>query len=152
MGIRDSIDVPAHLFTPRTTFSLNNRSYESILAGSPERGGGPAINDDPLIRLLARGVAGYRAAAKAVHHALQGPIITVESLSDPDASGVFEASVRVKGQFRDSGDPFTGRASLRLVCTEGELMSIDVICAEEDLARETPGKWVSNTRSGGTGL
>ncbi len=123
---RGSLDVPAHLFTPRTTFVLNNRTYESMLGGS---------SDDPLIRLLARGVAGYRTAAKALQYALQGPIITVESWSDPDASGVFEASLRVEGQFRDSGDPFTGRASLRLVCTEGELTSIDVIGAEEDLAR-----------------
>ena len=123
---RGSLDVPAHFFTPRTTFSLNNRSYESILGGSP---------DEPLIRLLARGAAGYRTAAKALQYALQGPIIAVESLSEPDASGVLVASIRVEGQFRDSGHPFTGRASLRLVCAEGELMSIDVVCAEEDLAR-----------------
>ena len=59
---RGSLDVPARLFTPRTTFALNGRSYESILGGSP---------DDPLIRLLARGAAGYRTAAKALQYAEQ---------------------------------------------------------------------------------
>ncbi len=48
---KGSFDVPAGFFTPHTTFTLNGRSYESMLGGSP---------DDPLIRLLARGAGGYR--------------------------------------------------------------------------------------------
>ena len=97
---RGSLDVPAHLFTPRTTFTLNNRTYESMLGGSP---------DDALIRLLARGAAGYRTAAKALQYALQAPIVTIELLTDRDPSGVREASLRVDGQLRGSGQPFTGR-------------------------------------------
>ena len=123
---RASLDVPANLFTARTTFALNGRSYESILGGSP---------DDPLIRLLARGAAGYRTAAKALQYSLQRPLIVVESLSESDASGVRTASIRVEGELRDSNEPFSTVATLRLRDTHGELTSVDVICAEHDLAR-----------------
>jgi hypothetical protein len=124
---RGSLDVPSGLFTPRTTFTLNNRSYESILGGgSPE---------DPLIRLLARGAGGYRTAAKALQYALQRPVIRVESASEPDASGVFSASMFLEGQLRDSGEPFSGRASLSLTCDGVELTSVEVSCSVEDLAR-----------------
>jgi hypothetical protein len=123
---RGSLDVPAGLFTPRTTFTLNNRSYESILGGSPE---------DPLIRLLARGAAGYRTAARALQYALQRPVIRVDSISEPDASGVRSASISVEGELRHSGAPFIGRAALRLTCVDAELAAVEVSCAEEDLAR-----------------
>jgi hypothetical protein len=123
---KGSLDVPAKLFTSRTTFSLNGRSYESILGGSA---------DDPLIRLLARGAAGYRTAAKALQYALQRPTVMVESLSDPDASGLRTASIRVQGQLRHPAEPFAGSATLRLTCQHDELTSVDVICAEDDLAR-----------------
>jgi hypothetical protein len=123
---RGSLDVPANLFTARTTLALNGRSYESILGGSP---------DNPLIRLLARGAAGYRTAAKALQYSLQRPLIVVESLSESDASGVRTASIRVEGELRDSNEPFSTVATLRLRDTHGELTSVDVICAEHDLAR-----------------
>ena len=123
---RGSLDVPADFLTPRTTFSLNNRSYESILGGSP---------DDPLIRLLARGAAGYRTAAKALQYALVGAAVSVESLSEADASGVRTAAVRVQGQLRDSREPFTALATLRIGCTHRELTSVDVLCGEDELAR-----------------
>ncbi len=99
---RGSLDVPAHFFTPRTTFSLNGRSYESILGGSP---------DDPLIRLLARGVAGYRTAAKALQYALQRPVIVVDSLSEPGRLRLATASIRVEGELRDSSEPFAAVAT-----------------------------------------
>ena len=133
---RGSLDVPAGLFTPRTTFNLNGRSYESILGGSAEeRGRGPATNEDPLIRFLARGAAGYRTAAKALQYALQRPVIVVESLSELDPSGVRTASIRVEGELRDSNEPFSAVATLRLRDTHGELTSVDVVCAEQYLAR-----------------
>jgi hypothetical protein len=123
---RGSLDVPANLFTPRTTFSLNGRSYESILGGSP---------DAPLIRLLARGVAGYRTAAKAVQYALQGPVVTIESFSEPDASGCRAATVRIEGQLRRSEEPFAAQVTFQLAQADGELTSVDATCHEHDLAR-----------------
>jgi hypothetical protein len=133
-------------------YTLNGRSYESILGGSAEepraargegapqasgeeRGWGPATNHAPLIRLLARGAAGYRTAAKALQYGLQRPLIVVESLSEPDASGLRTASIRVEGELRESNEPFSTVAILRLRDTQGELTSVDVICAEQDLAR-----------------
>jgi hypothetical protein len=123
---RGSLDVPANFFTPRTTFVLNGRSYESILGGSP---------DDPLIRLLARGVAGYRTAARALQYALQRPVVAIESLSELNGSGCCIATVRVQGELRDSNQPFAAGATLRLDRHQGELTRVDVRCAEDDLAR-----------------
>ena len=123
---RGSLDVPANFLTARTTYTLNDQTYESMLGGSP---------DDPLIRLLARGAAGYRTAAKALQFGLQRPLIVVESLSEPDASGMRTASIRVEGELRESNEPFSTVAVLRLRDIHGELTSVDVICAEHDLAR-----------------
>ena len=123
---RGSLDVPSGLFTPQTTFSLNDRSYEAILGASA---------DDPLIRLLTRGVAGYRTAAKALQYALQHPTISLECMSDRDAEGVQVAILRVQGQLRDSNEPFAGHCSLKLTCINTQLMSVDVSCGGEDLSR-----------------
>ena len=123
---RGSLDVPAGVFTPRTTFSLNGRSYESMLGGS---------SDDPLIRLLARGAGGYRTVAKALQYALQQPTMAIESLTELDAVGVRLADIRVDGRLRNSGESFSGRASLRLRYADDELVGIDVTCSDDDLAR-----------------
>jgi hypothetical protein len=123
---RGSLDVPAGLFTPKTAFSLNGRRYESLLGGSP---------DDPLIRLLARGAAGYRTAAKALHYGLQQPVISIESLSDADASGARTVTIRVEGRLRPSGAAFDGRAALHLEGTDHQIDSLDVTCSDEDLER-----------------
>jgi len=66
--------------------------------------------------------------------------MTLRPLSGPDASGLRSASARVEGQLRDSGEPFSALASLRLGCAQFELTSIDVICAEDDLARVAAGR------------
>jgi hypothetical protein len=123
---RGSLDVPAGLLTPRTTFSLNGRSYESMLGGSP---------DDPLIRLLARGVGGYRTAAKALQYALQQPTITVVAIAPPDDRGVHLASLLVQGRLRHTNEPFDGLWSLGCVVAGDELAAVDVVCSEEDLER-----------------
>ena len=123
---RGSLDVPANFLTARTTYTLNDRPYESILGGSP---------DAPLIRLLTRGAAGYRTAAKALQYALQRPVVAIESLTEPDGSGFCTASMRVQGELRDSNQPFSTLATLRFSSTNGELTGVDVRCAEQDLAR-----------------
>jgi hypothetical protein len=123
---RGNLDVPGGLFTPQTTFTLNDRSYETILGGSP---------DDSLIRLLARGVSGYRTAAKVLQYALQQPLIIVESVSHPDGGDALVASFRVEGYLRDSNERFVGRCSLRLACKGAELAKVDVSCSDADLAR-----------------
>ena len=129
---RGSLDVPAGFITPKTTYSLNGRSYESFLGGSP---------DDPLIKLLARGTGGYRTAAKALQFALeQQPLVTVQSLTEPDADGVRTAVVRIEGRLRGSGQLFDGRWSLKLVCVGDQLGPVELACSEEDL------KAINNSR------
>jgi hypothetical protein len=58
---RQSLDLPDGLFTRHTQFRLNGVPFEDMLGRSP---------DDPLVRMLARGAAGYRFTAKAVQHAV----------------------------------------------------------------------------------
>jgi hypothetical protein len=123
---KGNLDVPANFLTPGTTYTLNSRTYESILGGSP---------DHALIRLLARGAAGYRTAAKALQYALQRPVVAIESLSDADGSGCCTASVRLTGELRHSNEPFLMLATVRLSHTNGRLTSVDAMCPEHDLAR-----------------
>jgi hypothetical protein len=121
---RGSLDVPDGFLTPRTTFSLNGRPYESFLGGSA---------DDPLIKLLARGSAGYRTAAKALQYALQHPVVTIESVSTPDPAGLCVAKLRVEGRLLNTGAAFDAQWLLKLLCKDDVLVSADVVCADEDL-------------------
>ena len=123
---RGSLDVPDGFLTPNTTFSLNGRPYESLLGGSA---------DDPLIRLLARGSAGYRTAAKALHYALQQPALTVESISNADNAGLSLAKLRVEGRLRGSDAPFDAQWLLKIVCRKDALVSADVVCPDGDLEK-----------------
>jgi hypothetical protein len=43
--------------------------------------------------------------------------------------------VRVQGELRDSKQPFAAVATLRLGSSNGELTTVEVRCAEDDLAR-----------------
>ena len=123
---RGSLDVPAGLLTPQTVYSLNGRSYESILGGSP---------DDPLIRLLARGAGGYRSVAKALLYALQQPTATIVSLSPLSAAGARELSLLLQGRLRHTNEPFDATCTLKLTASGESLGAADVACDAEDLAR-----------------
>jgi hypothetical protein len=66
--------------------------------------------------------------------------MTPGPLSGPDASGLRSASAREEGQVRDCCEPLSALAALRLSCAQFELTSIDVICAEDDLACVAAGR------------
>ena len=125
---KGSLDVPSGLLTAKTTYTLNGRSYESILGGSP---------DDPLIRLLSRGAAGYRNAAKALHYALQEPRATIVSSDPPQAAGdgVVVMLLLLQGRLRGVQEPFDGTCTLRLRFSGDHLAAVEAVCAEEDLVR-----------------
>ena len=123
---RGSLDVPAGFLSPHTTFTLNGRSYESILGGAA---------DDPLIRLLARGPGAYRTAAKALQYALQQPVMAFESVASPDVPEIVVAAVRLTGTLRDSKEPFDSRGSLRLTCAGTVVTAVDVECSDAALQR-----------------
>jgi hypothetical protein len=61
-------------------------------------------------------------------------------VSEPDASGLRFASVRVEGQLQHTEKPFAAWATLGLAGTDVELTSVDVRGAEEDLARIAAGR------------
>ena len=88
-----------------------------------------------LVRLLARGSAGYRTAAKALQYALQHPVVTIESISNPDPTGLCIARLRVDGRLRDTGARFDAQWLVKLLCKDDTLTSADIVCPEEDLQR-----------------
>ena len=68
-----SLDLPDGLFSRHTQFRLNGVPFEEML-------GRPA--GDPLVRMLARGPAGYRFTVKAVQHAVPDARIQRGELSE----------------------------------------------------------------------
>ena len=92
---RRLLDVPAGLLDKNAQFLLNGVSYEEMLGRSAE---------DPLVRLIARGAAGYRLAMTALlraleqAHAARGAFVE----SATGASGV----VLLAGRLRGSSDTF----------------------------------------------
>ena len=122
---RHVLDVPDGLIDRNATFSLNGVSYESMLGRS---------SDDPLVRLITRGPAGYRFVAKSVTHALDGANARGIELdvTANRASGGFVLG----GTLRGSGDTFEERLSVDMTLTPaGALASVDVTLSEEAVAR-----------------
>ena len=117
--------MPSGYLTPRTTFSLNGVAYETLLGGSP---------DDPLIRLLARGAAGYRTAARAVQYALQQPLISVSS-RHRSAGSTWQLVATITGHYRNSGEACEIPVTLTLTMEQRQLASAAIAVAEGDLQR-----------------
>ncbi|MEW6319550.1 MAG: hypothetical protein AB1635_00520 [Acidobacteriota bacterium] len=94
---RKGMDLPDGLFDRRTQFVLNGAPYETLLGRDP---------DDPLVRMIARGPAGYRFAAKALQHALpdaalaRGELDLAEGPEGPALRG----RVWLSGHARDTGE------------------------------------------------
>ena len=99
-----SMDLPDGLFDRKTQFLLNGVSFESLLDRSP---------DDVLVRMLVRGPAGYRFAAKALQHAM--PDAALERGDTGSAADPLEVSVEVwlSGHLRGSGDRFDTVVTIR---------------------------------------
>ena len=95
---RQSLDLPDGLFTRHTQFRLNGVPFEEMLGRSP---------DDPLVRMLARGPAGYRFTAKAVQHAVLDARLERGELTESrqgDAR-VISGQCWLSGSFRGTGEP-----------------------------------------------
>src|SRR5687768_10487638 len=72
------MDVPDGFFDRNAQFTLNGRTFEAMLGRA---------DDDPLIRMIARGAAGYRFAAKPLLHALETVLVSrLEFRTDSDRS------------------------------------------------------------------
>lgn len=88
---RRIMDVPDGLFGRDTQFTLNGRSFESILG----RG-----DDDPLVRMIARGAAGYRFAAKPLLHALD--TVLASRVDFTEHAGHVRVVLALRGTLRGS--------------------------------------------------
>ncbi len=89
---RRVLDVPDGFFDRHAQFTLNGRTFESMLGRS---------DDDPLIRMIARGAAGYRFAAKPLLHALETALVSRMDFSADDDRA--RAVIALRGTLRGSG-------------------------------------------------
>ena len=129
---RGRLDVPNGLLDRDATYALNGRPYEALLGRDP---------NDPLIRLIARGPAGYRFAAQALIRALGNPVLAVKYWEG--APPVFGVDCRLSGSLRGSSDVVDCPVLIRLTTTlSGAVTTADVtidaaVIAKLDRARGT---------------
>lgn len=125
---RRGLDLPDGLFDRRSQFLLNGTPFEAMLGRSPE---------DPLVKMIARGAAGYRFAVKALQHAVPDARIergTFESTPAP-AGEIDTLSLWLSGRLRGTGEAV--EAVLRVaieVGPPGTIVRADLTLAEEMVA------------------
>jgi hypothetical protein len=124
---RRSMDLPEGLFGRNTQFRLNGTSFEELLDRSP---------DDALARMLTRGVAGYRFAAKALQHAVPDGALTTDGFAlDPDQWRL-RGVVRLTGTLRGTEETFDGSAAIALhLAPSGSVDAVDAVIDPTVLAR-----------------
>jgi hypothetical protein len=111
------LDVPDGLLDRNAAFSLNGTPYETLLGREA---------DDPLVRLIARGPAGYRFAAQALIRALGTPDLSIDRLDDVPPG--YELTGTLSGTLRGSSDPVRCPVILRLTTTlPGAIATADIV-------------------------
>jgi len=122
---RRVMDVPDGLFDRNAQFTLNGRTFEAMLGRS---------DDDPLIRMIARGAAGYRFAAKPLLHALETALVSRMDLNvDSDRA---KAILALRGTLRGSGAVLDEMVTVDLSLTPaGSIRRADVVISEAALDR-----------------
>ena len=122
---RRVMDVPDELFDRNAQFTLNGRTFESMLGRS---------DDDPLIRMIARGAAGYRFAAKPLLHALETALVSrMDFSADADRA---RAVVALRGTLRGSGAVLDEMVTIDIALTPaGAVGRADVMIGEGALDR-----------------
>jgi hypothetical protein len=122
---RRVMDVPDDFFDRNAQFTLNGRTFESMLGRS---------DDDPLIRMIARGAAGYRFAAKPLLHALDTALVS--RMDFTDATGRARAVLALRGTLRGSGAVLEEMVTVDLALTTAGLVArADVTIADRALDR-----------------
>lgn len=104
---RRSMDLPDGWFTRHTRFLLNGVPFEDMLGRPP---------DDPLIRMLTRGAAGYRFTSKAVQHAMPDARLERGELTERvEADGrVVTGQCWLSGHFRGAGEAVDVLATIEM--------------------------------------
>ena len=122
---RGLLDVPDGLLDHNAAFSLNGVPYATWLGRSA---------DDPLVRLITRGTAGYRFVAQTVLRALPGARATRRDLVPGHESATTVLSVN--GILRGTKDAVTAEIALCLwVNASGVVTGADLQLAEGLMAK-----------------
>lgn len=122
---RGRLDVPDGLLDRNAAFSLNGTPYETLLGRDP---------DDPLIRLIARGPAGYRFAAQALIRALGTPTVSIDRFDEVPPG--YELTATLAGTLRGASEPVRCPVILRLTTTlSGGVATADVVIDPAVLTR-----------------
>src|SRR5262245_4497787 len=122
---RGVLDVPDGLLDRNAVLMLNGVAYEARLGRSA---------DDPLVRLIARGPAGYRFVAKALLHALERASAATGALDIDGATAT--GTLLLQGTLRGSGEPFAETLDVAITLTpSAAIHTVDVKMNEAALAR-----------------
>jgi hypothetical protein len=122
---RRVMDVPDGFFDRNAQFTLNGKTFEAMLGRS---------DDDPLIRMIARGAAGYRFAAKPLLHALETVLVSrMDFSAEVDRA---RAVLALRGTLRGSGAVLDEMVTVDLTLTPaGAVQRADVMIGESALDR-----------------
>jgi hypothetical protein len=122
---RRRLDVPDGLLDKNAQFMLNGVSYEERLGRSA---------DDPLLRLIARGTAGYRFAMTALLAALDPVRATRGPFTESSTGAV--GVVMLSGRLRGSSDTFEQVVNVEADINEtGTVVRLRASLPEDALAR-----------------
>jgi hypothetical protein len=122
---RRVMDVPDDFFDRHARFTLNGQTFESMLGRS---------DDDPLIRLIARGPAGYRFAAKPLLHALETVLVSRMDFQGDDER--VRVVLALRGTLRGSGAVLDELVTVDLALTSaGSVTRADVMIGAGALDR-----------------
>ena len=122
---RRVMDVPDGFFDRNAQFTLNGRTFESMLGRT---------DDDALIRMIVRGAAGYRFAVKPLLHALETALVSrLEFSLESDRGRVVLA---LRGTLRGSGTVLDELVTVDMALTPtGAVGRADVRIADAALDR-----------------
>jgi hypothetical protein len=122
-----SLDVPDGLIAKTCVFRLNGVAYEDTM-GRPV--------SDPLVRLVARGPAGYRLLSQALRYAAPDVRIRLDRLVAPGtpAGGLVTGTAHLEGTLR-GGEPLKARAAVAMVAdAQGSLAEVAAVLDEGHVA------------------
>lgn len=120
---RRVMDVPDGFFDRNARFTLNGVSFEAMLGRT---------DDDPLVRMIARGAAGYRFAAKPVLHALETVLVSRTGFDEEGTRA--RGRVALRGTLRGSGGLLDETVSIDLALTESRRVGrADVLISDAGL-------------------
>jgi hypothetical protein len=120
---RRVMDVPSGFFDRDARFTLNGVSFEAMLGRT---------DDDPLVRMIARGPAGYRFATKPLLHALETVLVSRMHFEE-DAKHA-RGRVALRGMLRGLGTVIDETVSIDLALTDsGGVSRADVLISDAAL-------------------